>query len=75
MSCHLALTVRVTPASSNSKPVSAPPKPPAKAVLRTSSWSRICRSLTQPSFGLVLLASTWNQTGIVAVNDDDVSGS
>jgi hypothetical protein len=70
-----SLIVRVVPASAKRKPVSAPPRCPANVSLSTRIWSLTCVSETHPFCGLLPAATTWNQTGIVAVNDALTFGS
>ena len=58
--------MRVTPASSNLKPVAAPPSSPAKPAFRTQSCRWIASCETWPVVPAVI---TWNQTGTLARND------
>ena len=57
-----ALLVRVTPASENWKPVTAPPSPPLKPRLMALIWPVICESVTAPAAPSV---TTCQYTGTV----------
>jgi hypothetical protein len=59
------LSVRVTPASRNEKPVLAPPSPPAEVTFSTSIWAAICASVKLPVAPSV---TTWKYTGTDALN-------